>query len=180
VQTQRASGGPQKNRNKRIGSYYEKKEKDQRKKQPPSAETGKFTHELSILKEKLVASDKFSEIQNYFFDCLAENDEFIKRSKRAKNALLKKTISVVAEQVFQRKVTITYMMILKYPKASFYHGTCFVEGKIAGILFFEDIDMGLFAVQMKPPETSFVRFSMVMPESGSATIVSPYRSKMVH
>jgi len=150
------------------------------KSQSAGAGAGKFTHELSILKEKLVTGDNFSEIQNYFFDCLTENDEFIKRSKRTKNALLKKTISVVAEQVFQRKVTLTYMMILKYPEASFYHGTCFVEGKIAGMLFFEDIDMGLFAVQMKHPETSFVRFSMVMPESGSATLISPYRSEMVH
>jgi hypothetical protein len=141
---------------------------------------GKFMHELSILKEKLMTSDNFCEIQNYFFDCLAENDEFIIRSKRAKNSLLKQTISVVAEQVFQSKVTITHTMILKYPKAFFYHGTCFVEGRIAGMLFFEDIDMGLFSVQMKHPETSFVRFSMVMPESGSSTLISPYRSKMVH
>jgi len=142
--------------------------------------TEKFTHELSILKEKLVASNKFSEIQDYFFDCLGENQEFMKRSKKAKNALLKKSISFVAEQVFRKKVTLTHTMILKYPKTSFYHGTCFIEGRIAVMLFFEDIDMGLFAVQMKPPETSFVRFSMVMPESGSDTLVSPYRSKLIH
>ena len=157
-----------------------KKKTSKGKSQSASAGAGKFTHELSILKEKLITGDNFSEIQNYFFDCFAENDEFLNRSKRAKNALLKQTISVVAEQVFQRKVTITHTMILKYPKTSFYHGTCFVEGRIAGIIFFQDIDMGLFSVQMKHPETSFVRFSMVIPESGSDTLVSPYRSKMVH
>ncbi len=157
-----------------------KKQTSKGKSQSAGAAAGKFTHELSILKEKLVASEKFSEIQDYFFDCLGENQEFMKRSKKAKNALLKKSIAFVAEQVFRRKITLTHTMILKYPETSFYHGTCFIEGRIAVMLFFEDIDMGLLSVQMNPPETSIVRFSMVMPESGSATLVSPYRSKMVH
>lgn len=142
---------------------------------------GKFRNELDGLKEKLITGDEFNEIHSYFFDRLGENSEFMEGSKRAKNPMLKTTIKALSERLFQKKVTISHMMILKYPKTPFYHGSCFVEGRIAGLIFFEDINMGMFSVVINYPETSFLRFSMIQSESVSeSSRISPIRSKMVH
>lgn len=147
----------------------------------PKTKSGKFGEELAGLKEKLITGGEFHEIHTYFFDNLAENSEFMERSKRAKNPLLKQTIKAMAERLFQKEVRITNMMLLKYPKTSFYHGSCFVEGKIAGLFFFEDINMGLFSVVKNYPETSFMRFSKIASTSVSeGATLSTVRSKMVH
>ncbi len=143
---------------------------------------GKFKKELAGLKEKLMTGDEFNEIHNYFFYHLAENDEFMGKSKKAKNPMLKQTIKSMAKQLFQKDVEITHVMILKYPKTPFYHGSCFVDGHIAGLIFFEDIDMGMFSIVKNYPEMSFIRFSMIQSDSLSedARLVSPVRSKTVH
>ena len=148
-----------------------------------SKRDGKFKTELAALKEKLMTSDDFIEIQRYFFYHLSDHDEFMEKCKRAKKPLLKKTVKVMAKQLFQKEVEVTNLMLFKYPKTRFYHGSCFVEGKVAALIFFEDIDMGMFSIVKNRPETLFIRFSMIksktMPEEDSK-LVTPIRSKMVH
>ncbi len=158
-----------------------KKKKTKRKQGGSGADP--FQNELAAMKEKLLTGEKFSDIHNFFFDHLGENDFFMKRCKRAKNPQLTATITAAAKQVFQREVTITGMMLLKYPKFSFYHGSCFIEKKVAGMFFFEDINMGMLSVVRNYPETSFVRFSLIPLTEDmdkDEIFISPIKSKAIH
>ncbi|MCP4347674.1 MAG: DCN1-like protein [Desulfobacterales bacterium] len=140
----------------------------------------KYIEKLSDLKQKLATGDNFSDIYNYFFDHFGENNEFMRMSKKAKNPMIKKIISFVGEQLFKKKVDITHMMLLKFPKSDFYHGACFIDGKMGGVIFFKDIDMGMLSIVKEYPETLFIRFSTVQMETGDPVTVSPFKSKMIH
>jgi len=140
--------------------------------------TAKFEKEVLELKEKVQTGTNFSEIYNFFFDYLGESDEFNDICKKAKHPVLKQFLAHLGERVFQKKVTIIHFMLLKFPKQKFYHGSFFMEGKIGGIIFFEDIDMGIFSVVNNYPETSFIRFSAL--RLGNSVNYPAVQSKSIH
>ncbi len=140
----------------------------------------KYIEKLSDLKDKLLTGENFSDTYNYFFDHFGENNEFMRMSKKTKHPVIKKIISSIGEQLFKKKVDVTHMMLLKFPKSDFYHGACFIDGKMGGIIFFQDIDMGMISIVKEYPETLFIRFSTVQMETGDPVTVSPFRSKMIH
>ncbi len=150
------------------------------KKSKSAAKKGKFQKELVGLKQMMMSGDNFKDIYNHFFDVLGENPEFIRLSKRAKHPVLKKVVGGIGEHLFKKEVTVTHFMLMKLPKTKFYHGTCFMEGQVAGLFFFEDVDMGIFAVLTGPPNTLFVRFSTVTEHPGDTATLSPFRSNSIH
>lgn len=145
-----------------------------------SAKAAKFREKLSALQEKLLTGENFSETYDFFFDHLGENNEFMHMSKKTKHPAIKKIIGAIGEQLFNKKVTVSHFLLLKFPKTGFYHGACFIDGKMGGIIFFEEIDMGMLSVVKDYPETSFVRFSALRMETDSQVTVSPIRSEMIH
>ncbi len=142
----------------------------------------KFEKELATLKYMLMTADEFKDVYGYFFDHLGENSDFLKLGKRSKHPLLKKILETVGEQLFGKKVMITKLLLTKIPKHRFYHGPCFINGKMAGVLFFEDIDMGMLSVlmSMETYTTHFVRFSSIQMESGGDVFVCAPKSKTIH
>lgn len=121
----------------------------------------KFAAELKTLKEQLQIADNFGEVMKYFFDHLAERDDFLRAGKKAKNQLVKQSLEVIGQQVFQRPVTIANLMLIQLKKQHFYHGSCFMEGSIANVIYFEDIDIGLAAVvkSFRSSHVDYVRFT---------------------
>ncbi|MCB0490696.1 MAG: hypothetical protein KDC99_19645, partial [Cyclobacteriaceae bacterium] len=81
----------------------------------------------------------------------------------AKNPLLQKILTVLGGQIFHGDVEITHLMLLKLSKTQFYHGSCFIQGRMAAVFFFEDIDMGMACVQLSN-EVRYARFSSTLIE----------------
>jgi|LGVE01.1.fsa_nt_gb hypothetical protein len=142
----------------------------------------KFEKELLTLKDKLLTAKDFREPYQYFFDNLAENSIFLGLGKRAKNPLLKKILTIIGKELFKEDVTVTNLLLTKIRKHHFYHGPCFIQGKMAGVIFFEDIDMGMLSIVMslKSYETSIVRFSSVKMESDKTIFFHPTESTTIH
>lgn len=149
-----------------------------KKTQSRASRAVKFESKVLELKEQVQTGSDFSKIFNFFFDYLGEEDEFNNICKKAKNPALKKFLGILGERLFQKKITLTHFMLLKFPKHKFYHGSFFIEGKIGGVIFFEDIDMGIFSVVKDYPETSFMRFSAV--KLGASANFPAVQSKAIH
>jgi hypothetical protein len=121
---------------------------------------------LSTLKDKLMEAKDFREPWNYFFDHFGDDPEFMmKAGKRADDTVLKQVIAHVGQELFNTpKVSVTNMLLTEIPKYHFIHGGCFIQGRMATLIFFDDIDMGLLAVSMGGHETMFARFSSIIME----------------
>jgi hypothetical protein len=116
---------------------------------------------LATLKERLVTAEKFSDVMDYFFDHFGENPAFIALGERIEEPFLESVLLQIGGQIFPGKVTVGHLILTRLPEHQFIHGGFTVNGHLANLLYFEDIQVGLMAVVMPPPsmETKLVRFT---------------------
>ena len=121
----------------------------------------KFKAELKTLRKQLQTADNFSDIMRYFFDHMAESDDFLDLSKRSKNKLLKTTLKMICEQVYGEDVALTHLLILELKAYRFYHGGGLLNGRPLNMIYFADIDMGLVACPnaRRPEVIEYARFT---------------------
>jgi hypothetical protein len=116
---------------------------------------------LETLKQKMHEAKAFSEVWDYFLTNFGEKPEFIALGQRATDPFLERVLSTVGEQLFQKPVAVTDMLLTRIPEHGFIHGTVRLEGKPTSAIYFEGLHKGLLAVlwSLSPPETKFVRFT---------------------
>jgi hypothetical protein len=142
-----------------------------------------FKDHLETLKTKLATENNFSDIYDYFFTYLGENPKFMDYGKPVKKPELKATLKKFGEYLFEGEdVQITHFMIIQAKKTKFYHGSCFINGCIAGIFYFEDIEMGMAGVSMShiTGQTEFFRFTSTRIEGNKNVAVPPGWKKTIH
>jgi len=122
---------------------------------------------LSVLKDKLITAKDFQDPWNYFFDHFGENPDFLQLGHRSHDPALKTIIEGIGEQLFKKKVKVSNFLLTEIAEHNFFHGACFIQGRIATVLFFKDIDKGLLAISMSMGSSavSLVRFSSLKIES---------------
>lgn len=122
---------------------------------------------LATLKDKLIHAQDFSDIWTYFFDHFGEDSAFIALGERAQDSFLESIIEQVGLQLFPNKVLLRDVLLTQLADHHFIHGGFIINGRLANVLYFEDIHMGLLAVvtSLKPTETKMIRFTgWPMPE----------------
>jgi len=138
-----------------------------------------FKDKLETLKKMLASEGDFKTTFTYFFDHLGEDQYFIESSKKVKNPFLKNILKVLGEQLFNDDGMVTHLKLLKLPKTRFYHGSCFIHGRMASLFFFEDIEMGMATVHLSgttSDEVRFVRFTGALIE-GDRAVIKPNGAK---
>lgn len=141
----------------------------------------RFKDRLDTLKTKLATGDNFSAIYDYFFTHLGEEKGFLEYGKRVKKPELKAILQKFGELLFGEDAQVAHLVIINTRKTKFYHGSCFINGRISGIFYFEDIGMGMAAITMAPvsDEVKYFRFTsthiqgdknVVLPQGGKKTI----------
>ncbi len=143
----------------------------------------KFQKEIEQLKVLLQESDDFSEIFDYFFERLADREDFLRMCKRAKNPMLKQILKEAGKSALQDEVKMTKFLLLKFPKYPFFHGAFFLNGQMGSLIFFKDINMGLMSISMLPQsiETKFARFrSVAVDVSGDRNVTLAPGGKTLH
>lgn len=121
-----------------------------------------------------MAAKNFKEPWDYFFDNFAEDLEFLKLGELAKDTMLKEIVTKIGEELFgTKKVSVTNFLMTELKKHHFFHGACFIQGRVTSVIFFADIDMGLIAVSMGGAEVSLIRFSSVKIEGNKEVFFVP-------
>ncbi len=119
---------------------------------------------LDILKQEIITAKDFKQPFNYFFDNFAENDQFLTIGKRVKYPDLAKVLETVSQRLLQKlNLRITNVFLIELAKQKFYHGTFFIDNRLANFIFFKEIDKGMIAISPLPrsSEVLFGRFSLL-------------------
>jgi hypothetical protein len=105
---------------------------------------------LDELKKTLMKAADFSSVYHFFFDNIASDREFIDLGKPSKSNLLESALKVIDKGIFNKKCSVASLQLLKIRKESFIHGGCLLNGCIATVVYFYDIEMGMIAVNTVP------------------------------
>jgi hypothetical protein len=135
---------------------------------------------LNTLKHKLVTADNFKDTWEYFFEHFGGNPHFLKMGDRVTSSLLEAIVTKIGQELFQQSSPANHLLLTKIEAYHFIHGACLLEDHIVTILFFTDIDMGLFAISMRELEISLIRFSSMKIEIGDNTFLAPFVSKAIN
>jgi hypothetical protein len=115
---------------------------------------------LAVLKDKLVHATQFTDVINYFFDHFGEDPEFIDLGEQTRHAFLESVLAEVGYQMFGSRVAVMDLLLTRVPGRHFIHGGGILNGRVATVLYFEDIAVGLIAVaSASSAETKLARFT---------------------
>jgi hypothetical protein len=111
------------------------------------------------LKQKLTLEADLSAIWSFYMDHFADAPEFIELGEPKYNEYLDTVIHKTCEQIFGRVIKITGFLPIYIAQYSFFHAPFWAEGRIGGVIYFEDIKVGLIAVSADYPPTDEVKYS---------------------
>ncbi|NJM49438.1 MAG: hypothetical protein HC860_27350 [Alkalinema sp. RU_4_3] len=119
---------------------------------------------LKELRRKLVTGKNFSEIWEFYMDNFADHEAFTDLGERAENEFIDAVLKTLCGQLFGPKARIDDFLLISIADYDFFHGPFMVEGRIGGIIYFEDVNFGMMAVSESPGSdmVKYSRFSMPM------------------
>ncbi len=135
--------------------------------------------QLDELKSKLVGADDFGDPWNFFFDNFGESPEFMALGEPMESDLLETVLGRIAGEVFEGTPSTTPPMLVSLKEHHFIHGSCFMEGRLAVIIFFSDIDMGMLSILRSDSSAMLIRFSSYQIEKDKAINLHPGSSTTV-
>jgi hypothetical protein len=141
----------------------------------------KVEHFLA-LKEKILGAKNFNEPWEYFFDHFSENPAFMNMGEKTQSLLLRSILEEVGERLFRQKVKVTDMMLTEIPQHNFVHGVCLVQGRLASVMFFKDIKVGMLSIlsSAQSHEVSMIRFTSVEVKGKGPFMIDFPKDKVVH
>jgi hypothetical protein len=92
-------------------------------------------------------------------DEFADHAEFTNLGRPTANPFLEAAIPQICHRMFGRKMRVRDLLIISIPEYQFFHAPFLVEGRIGGVIYFPEINMGLMAVSAESPPTAEVKYS---------------------
>ncbi len=115
---------------------------------------------LDELKRKLQNDRDLAPIYEFFLDHFGEKPEFHDEGTRTRHEFLESVVAQVVCQALQKKnCALVGLTMTEIPDRSFIHGGFLAEGRVGGLLWFDDIETGLVALcALNKDESKFARF----------------------
>ncbi len=114
---------------------------------------------LQELKQKLTNDADLSDIWLFYMDHFADLPEFTDLGEPVYNEYLDAVLHKTCQQMFDRAIKITDFFLIYIAPYHLFHGAFQVEGRIGGVIYFQDIKIGLLAVSADYPPTDAVKYS---------------------
>lgn len=114
---------------------------------------------LQELKHKLVNDKNLSDIWLFYMDHFVDDPKFTDLGQPAQNEHLEAILHKSCEQIFGRAIKITNFLLIYIAKYRLFHGPLQVEAHIGGVIYFEDIEVGLLAMSEAFSPTGEVKYS---------------------
>ena len=114
---------------------------------------------LQSLKQKLTNEADLPDIWLFYIDHFAPRPEFTDLGEPTDNEYLDAVLHKICQQMFGRTIKITDFLLIYIAPYNLFHGAFQVEGRIGGMIYFEDIKIRLLAVSVDHPPTHAVKYS---------------------
>ena len=111
---------------------------------------------FTALKNQILLEDNFSKSFDYFFSHFGENMAFHDLGEPSTNSLLPIVLKNLGKNYFGKFSEVTNYRMTELPEHNFVHGTCFIDNKLAMVIFFTDIKMGLASLSIGGAMYNFV------------------------
>ena len=125
---------------------------------------------LDVLKEKLRNEKELAPVWEYFLSEFGEQPAFASLCEPTQSTFLELVATQISQQLFTKEGKVEALRLMRVPEHKFIHGGCFINGCIAGMLYFEDIELGLLSACEKAPSINvhYARFSgMIRPPAST-------------
>jgi hypothetical protein len=124
---------------------------------------------LEELKLKLTTAKDFQTVFEFFLDHFGDHEEFIKLGGPVEDTVLFGSIAGVARQLYGPDTVVLNPVMIAVPGTPFIHGRCVIGGRMANVLYFTDIQVGLVGVFSLNPKVParYTRFSNRMLPPGA-------------
>ncbi|MEE8585530.1 MAG: hypothetical protein V3T83_11830 [Acidobacteriota bacterium] len=134
---------------------------------------------LLELKSKMAQVEDLAEAWNFFFDHFGEDPAFFQHGELAEEPKLAMLVQEIGRKVYGEKALVMPPILKRIPAYDFVHGSGLVNGHLAVVIFFKDIDMGLLSIMEGIDRTVLMRFS-TFEMDGDKTVVlqSPASGKI--
>jgi hypothetical protein len=123
---------------------------------------------LNTLKTQIVEAKQFDKPFNYFFDHFGEVREFIHVGERTQSPLLDEVLKRLGENLYGEGAPYVPGILTEIKEYHFIHGNCFLAGRLAVLIFFTDLDMGLLSVAEPGKGALMMRFTSYLVEQDQA------------
>ncbi|MEH2160950.1 MAG: hypothetical protein V7K38_07850 [Nostoc sp.] len=114
---------------------------------------------LQEIKQKLTNESDLSHIWLFYMDHFADHPEFTELGQPAYNEYLDAIVHKSCKHLFGKATKITGFFLIYIAEYQLFHGAFQVEGRIGGVIYFDDIKIGLLAVSEDYPLTDVVKYS---------------------
>ncbi len=116
---------------------------------------------LQELKTKLIHDKDLFPVWGFFLDHFGNNLEFMKLGEPVSHEFIESVVPRTGLQMFPQDGMVCTLQLVRLADQQFIHGGVNVAGRVGGVFFFEDVQVGLLAVSDHFPsdETKMARFS---------------------
>jgi hypothetical protein len=112
------------------------------------------------LKQKMSKESDLSKIWHYYMDHFSDHPEFIDMGAPEQNPFVEGAIREIFKQFFGKKVPSVNLLLIHIPEYNFFHGPLQCQGRIGGVIYSDDIKIGLIAMSSSSSdEVKYSRFS---------------------
>lgn len=125
-------------------------------------------YDCNELKKQLVETKDFAGFHDYFLTNFVEKGRFMDMGRalsRPRGHFLTSALGEAYLRATDLEGTIISSRLVELPEFGLIHGAVTVNGKLGSVVYFEDLEMGMFTVveNMRTGETKYVRFTAHRP-----------------
>jgi hypothetical protein len=115
---------------------------------------------LATLRDTLLHADQFETVWRYFLDHFGEDPAFIALGEKTTDPFLEAVFGEVGRQLLGRPVEVNHVRLIRLPDHGFIHGGAVLGDRLANVLYFEDVRVGMLGVlwSVARGEMKYARF----------------------
>jgi len=110
------------------------------------------------LKQKLTHEPDLGKIWLFYMDHFSDHVEFTNLGQPCHNRYLADVVLKSCEELFGKTTPLTNLLLIYIAEHQFFHGPLEIQGRFGGVIYFEDVKVGLIAVSATFPPTDEVKY----------------------
>ena len=128
---------------------------------------GPTIQEFDELRKEFVKTTEFGVFYDKFLQNFGEHPAFMELGSPLIAPHLERIINETTDRMLGHAAEVQAARLVIIPEAQLIHGAFFVESSFGGLLYFEDLRMGMVVITFTSGRCEFARFTLNPPEGST-------------